>query len=230
MLFLGLFLFEILLLFLLSRAVTRTISGTLYRITGNKTLSIGLYSLIFLPGTLIHEMSHFLVATILFVRTGQIRLFPHIIDNEIRLGSVAIGGTDPIRRLLIGIAPVIIGIILILTSVFYLASNINLRLPFQITWSTLIQVLILLYILFAIGNTMFASKKDMEGAAEVFLALFVIFLSLYFLGIRIPGALINNLFTKDVIELIQKANLFLAVPISLDLLLYLLLKAGSLKN
>lgn len=223
----AIFLFEILLLFLLSKLLTRTISNTLYSITRNRKLVIVFYSILFFPGTLIHEMSHFFMATILLVRTGKIRLFPYNINGEIHLGSVAIAKTDPIRRLLIGTAPIIVGTSIILVSVLYLASAMTFSLPLQFDSETVLSVFFLLYILFVTGNTMFASKRDMEGATEILLAFLLLFLSLYFLGIRIPAEFVDHFPRQAIVDGIKKADFFLTFPLTLDLLLYLVLKIAN---
>src|ERR1700681_939898 len=97
--FILLFLFEVFILFLVSRLMTRVLSF----------LPIFLISFIFLPGIIIHELSHLLVASILFVKTGEIEFMPQVQDEGLKLGSVSIAKTDPIRRFIIGVSPIILG-------------------------------------------------------------------------------------------------------------------------
>ena len=96
-----LFIGELILLFLLSRALTKTLS---------RFLSISALSFLFLPGVIVHELSHMLVAAILIVPIGEIEFMPKRTEGGVKLGSVAIGSCDPIRRAIIGFAPVFVGL------------------------------------------------------------------------------------------------------------------------
>ena len=79
-----------------------------------------LYYYLQAPGTIWHELSHYLMAKILFVRTGNVRLFqfrPTAYRDErgrptgrVVLGYVETYRTDPIRQSLIGVAPLLSGL------------------------------------------------------------------------------------------------------------------------
>ncbi|MBI3342297.1 hypothetical protein HY024_04195 [Candidatus Curtissbacteria bacterium] len=43
------------------------------------------------------------------------------------------------------------------------------------------------YIVFQVGNGMFSSRRDMEGALELGVAVLILIIVLYFLGIRLPN-------------------------------------------
>jgi hypothetical protein len=79
-------------------------------LTHSIEISIAFFSLIFFPGVLVHELSHFLMAKILGVKTGRISLIPRS-DRKgyLRMGYVETVKTDPLRDTLIGIAPLISG-------------------------------------------------------------------------------------------------------------------------
>lgn len=172
---------------------------------------------IFFPGTIIHELSHLLMAGLLFVPTGHIELWPKLEGDHVKLGSVAIAETDIFRRFLVGAAPFIFGTALLLGLLFYAAQN-NL-------FANNIYILLLAYTSFEIGNTMFSSKKDMEGALELFGALIFIGLVLYFLGIRLPSANITGIFENPVVtQVFQQGNIYLLIPLGLDVLILLVLK------
>lgn len=173
-------------------------------------LPINLISFIFLPGIIIHELSHFLAASLLFVPTGEIEFMPKVEGQSIKLGSVAIGRSDPIRRFLIGVAPVILGILVI-----------SVVLSFTKTYtSPLFLNFLLFYTLFVIGNTMFSSKKDMEGALVLLISISVILGTSYYSGARLPQEFFANVSSKG--EILRQIDLFLPVVIGLDLTLYFL--------
>ena len=62
------------------------------------------------PGVLLHELSHFVMARLLRVRTGRFSLLPSLMeDGKLRLGFVETDETDLLREALIGTAPLITG-------------------------------------------------------------------------------------------------------------------------
>lgn len=198
---------EIGFLFILSRIVSKTVS---------RFLSIHVLSFLFLPGVIVHELSHWLIASILFVRVGEIEFKPKIEDHGLKLGSVAIAKTDPIRRAIIGFAPIFVGLIIILGAVHIFTANLSFFWSNQI-YIAVFLVLGIFYILFVVSNTMFSSKADMEGTLELSIVFLVIFIALYFTGFRFPDYLIKSLFLKEVLGIVQKSSMFLLVPIAIDL-------------
>src|SRR3989344_4485833 len=145
--------FEISALFLLSRAMTKALS---------KFLSINLLSFLFLPGVIIHELSHLLIAGVLLVPVGHMEFTPKKSQNGVKLGSIEIAKTDPIRRSIIGFAPVFVGLMIVVSIVYIFTSNIEL-LKSQNIYILTGTIFAICYLLFAISNTMFSSGKDMEG-------------------------------------------------------------------
>src|SRR5438105_14179391 len=116
---------ELFALFLLSRVLTRLLSVFFHRITRSQTITIYLIALLFFPGTLIHELAHFFMARLLFVPVANMEFIPKLNGSTVKLGSVSIARTDPIRRLLIGMAPFFIGTSILL-GVLFLATRNNL--------------------------------------------------------------------------------------------------------
>ena len=108
----GLIWFALLLmpLVILQRLLHREIQAILLIWTRNLALTVGLFSLIFLPGVFLHEFSHWLMARLLGVRTGRFSIIPHALpDGRLQLGFVETALTDPLRDSLIGLAPLITG-------------------------------------------------------------------------------------------------------------------------
>jgi hypothetical protein len=187
--------------------------------TKSQTTTIHLLSILFLPGVIIHELAHMLVASILFVPVGEIEFFPKLTENGVKLGSVSIAKTDPVRRALIGFAPVFIGVLIFLGMLFYFDTMRNRVELFG--WGVHAMVL---YTVFEIGNTMFSSSKDMEGTLELFGALCFVAIILYIAGVRIDISVIEKIFTAGIVEFIKKADVFLSLPIVLDLCVWGLTK------
>lgn len=97
-------------LFLLVRFVHREIQVNLLLIVRHPELVKVIFSLLFVPGVILHELSHYLVAQLLGVRTGRFSLIPQSMpDGRLQLGYVETAQTDVLRDSLIGFAPLIFG-------------------------------------------------------------------------------------------------------------------------
>ena len=205
-----LFFLELAFLFLLSRFLTKSLLKLFFRITKNNKIAVGLLVFLFFPGTVVHEMAHLLSAGLLFVKTGSMELFPKITESEIRLGSVEIAKTDPLRRAIIGVAPVLLGLAMIFGILFYLQA-FAIKNPVLYLFS--------FYILFAIGNTLFSSKKDLEGTIEFLLALSFLLSALFIIKTEIATAFLQALQKPEVVNFFKNADLFLIAPILIDLVI-----------
>ena len=206
------FLFELLILFFLSRRLTSDLSFLIYSVFRSRRLSIILMAIIFLPGTIIHEFSHALMAHLLFVHVGKMELMPTLSGENLKLGSVEVGRTDIFRNFFIGIAPFLVGVGLLLFLLYYSFSNDLLGANFL--------TVVILYALFVIANTMYSSRKDMEGAVQFFAATILPIAFLYFLGVRVPGFNHENIISLTN-QFFKTASLYLCVPLILDISLIL---------
>jgi len=181
---------------------------------------------IFLPGTIIHELAHLFTAAIMFVPVGRIAILPEVDGEEIHLGSVEIGQTDILRRTLIGVAPLLLGLAVIMGILWLSMDNLS--------TGPIWQKLLGLYLIFQIGNSMFSSRKDMEEVLLFLVGLMAVSLAIlagiYFLGLM-PGLLnfLNNDFTAFQKFFLQ-ADIFLLVPLGINIVLFLIAKTFSLKR
>jgi len=107
---LGWFLFLLGGLIFLQHRLHFEIQAVLLLLTRRSDLTIALFSILFLPGVLIHETSHFLMAKLLRVKTGRISLIPQPLTNgRLQLGFVETAPTDLVRDVLIGSTPLLVG-------------------------------------------------------------------------------------------------------------------------
>lgn len=199
------------LLYILSRRVTRLLSRLFMQLFHSQSIAVHLLSFIFLPGVILHELSHLLIASILFVPTGEVEFFPEIHGSEVKMGSVAIARTDPFRRFLIGVAPLIGGLGILLLSSTYLLNAL-------LSW----QSLLLFYITFEVANTMFSSSKDMEGAIGFLVGTLLIALILQLVGVPVWITLVHTAQNSFVTGIIMRMILYLLLAIGLDVFLVLL--------
>lgn len=134
------------------------------------------FSLIFFPGILVHELSHYVTAKLLKVRTGKISLIPEPVGRgRIRLGYVETATSDPLRDTLIGMAPLIAGGLI---SAYIGLTRLGLDQFIQVTQQTGLQAgleafyqvmasnglpadfWLWLYLAFTISSMMFPSESD----------------------------------------------------------------------
>ncbi|MFQ5421011.1 MAG: hypothetical protein ACE5EY_11700, partial [Anaerolineae bacterium] len=162
-------------LLLIQRWIHRHLHGVSLLAAGKAERAVALYALILLPGVLLHEVSHWLMATFVGVRTGSFSLWPRPqADGSVQLGYVEYykGRTlGPIRESLIGGAPLLAGTAVILLIGFRVFGVADLTTAVQsgdvnslaTALDSLFQTndfLVWLYLLFAIGNGMMPSRSD----------------------------------------------------------------------
>jgi hypothetical protein len=159
------------LMLLVHRWLEAHLQGLAYLITGHPTVAMWVFFIVFLPGTLVHELSHWLAARLLGVRTGHIVIWPQEKRNgAVWLGAVQVGRADAFRSSLIGLAPLVAG------SVLSAIVGAHLRLDtlgsvlvageWHTAWGKLGESVGLpdfwlwIYLLFAIANRMLPSPAD----------------------------------------------------------------------
>lgn len=92
------------------RWINRHLQGIWLLIFRDPDVAMITYSLTVLPGVVLHEGSHWIIATLIGVRTGRFSVFPErTADGHLRLGFVETERTDVIREALIGAAPLLAG-------------------------------------------------------------------------------------------------------------------------
>lgn len=196
--------FLLVLLFIISRKTANYIYFIFFLLTNSQKLSIAIVSLILLPGTIVHELSHFLLASILRVPTGELSVIPTIDEKngQVKAGRLEIGKVDPFRHALVGLAPLVVGILLI-----YVIG--------KIFFSSYIQPItfIGIYLLFIVSATMFSSNKDMESLKIALPVTCLIILSLYFIGLRI--SLTANLIVR-IGSILKELNGYLLIAAAVN--------------
>ncbi len=170
----GLFWFVLMLipLVFIQRFLHREIQAVLLIITRNPQLTIGLFSVLFFPGVALHELSHFLVAKLLFVPIGNFSLVPQTLkDGRLQLGYVETRQTDVARDSLIGAAPLFAGGLFVAYAAIYHLHLLPLwdvlrNGQFDLFWlgiTLLPQVkdfYVWFYLTFAVSSTMMPSTSD----------------------------------------------------------------------
>ncbi len=101
---------SLVLFLLVQRWLHQQIQILFFLLTRRINLALTLFALLFLPGVLLHETSHFVVARLLGVKTRKFSLLPQVtVDARLRLGYVETAKADVFRDTLIGAAPLLVG-------------------------------------------------------------------------------------------------------------------------
>jgi hypothetical protein len=181
-------------LFFMKRWINRHVQGLGLLLVGDNEGAMFLYFVLLLPGILIHELSHWLAARLLGVRTGKISLWPSKSrGNQMRMGSVRVARTDPFRASLIGVAPLVSGSLAILTIGQLILGlgdlgEVLLNREWEQVWESVLVHLqtpdfwLWLYLIFAISNAMLPSETDREPWRPVILFMCLAAILFYLTG------------------------------------------------
>lgn len=215
-----------LLLYPLNRWISAHVQGVAFLLTGSHQVAVWLFWALFLPGTFLHEVSHWLTAVVLGARASKLSIWPKVKRRgELQMGSVQVEVSDPFRHSLIGLAPLVFGSVVVLL----IGRRLNLEhlaLAFsggdlEQIWRAINEILaapdvwLWLYLIFAISNAMLPSASDRESWWSVMLYLSLALLLLIGLGI-------NPAFSSDVqaVALTILSHLFSAFAITLGVDLF----------
>lgn len=225
------------LLLLIQRWIHTHLHGISLLLMGRPERAVVLYAIILLPGVFLHELSHWIAATLLGVRTGAFSLIPRMhSDGTVQLGYVEYykGRTlGPIRESIIGGAPLLAGTAVILLIGFHVFSVTNLTAALQSGQIDTLLValgdiystndfLIWLYLLFAVSNGMMPSKSDRRAWPAFLLAISVLALFLYLLGLQ--DIVVAGL-TEPATTIFGYLGLALSMAIGVDIFFMLLIAA-----
>jgi len=179
----------------LQRVLHREIQAALYVASGgNAQLTMMVFSILFFPGVVLHEFSHFIMAKILFVRTRGFSIIPKMMpQGYLRMGYVEVAESDIVRDALIGAAPLILGNLVVAyiaiyrlhliplwdvlrngqMSLFWMGVTMLPRVPDFALW---------FYLTFAISSTMLPSQSDRHAWLPLGLSVAVLFALALFAG------------------------------------------------
>lgn len=160
-------------IFFLSRTIVQDLFTVLHRILRVPSLVFRAVAFLFLPGTLVHEAAHYIAAKLLFLKVIGFSLVPQWKHNNMRLGSVTYIRRDPFRGILVGIAPVLIGVIILerLISLIPFPTHLDGYTAFYV------------FSIFLISATMFSSKQDLVDLLRILPYAIIVIVLFYFLDI-----------------------------------------------
>lgn len=199
-LFLGLVL-ALIALIILRDSLNRFIFHYLMLIIRNSKVTMLVFALLFLPGVALHEFSHWLVAKLLFVKIHRFSLLPEwVAEGTVRFGFVEMSKTDKIRGALIGLAPLLTGVVVILWIAFY-----HLRLELMVegivgldldrlgegikVFLSTPDVLLWCYLLLAVSNTMLPSSSDRNAWLPAGIVFIIVYITIILVDLGSPTSI-----------------------------------------
>lgn len=190
-----------------------------YGWTKNLTFATYVIAALYLPGVIIHELSHLVVAVFLLLDVKGMSLIPHAEPTPggigLQLGSVEYYRQDPIRGAIVGIAPFIVGNIVL----YFLFIN-----PYLSSLSSPLREILLSYLVLILSSTMFSSKQDMIDVWVVLLFLGVLIGILTFLRFPLVQYLILIADSTVYTTIMTQLNLYLLYSAIANFAVYMILK------
>jgi hypothetical protein len=192
----GLFWFVAMLvpLIFLQRLLHREIQAVFLILTRDARITMGIFSILFLPGVFLHELSHFIMAKLLAVRTGSFSIFPRSLpDGKLQLGYVETSRADIVRDSLIGAAPLIVGTLFVAYVAIY-------QFEMRILWDvfrngqmnlfwmgmralpSVHDFFLWFFLVFVVSSTMMPSESDRHAWLELLISVGVLFSITLLLG------------------------------------------------
>lgn len=166
------------------RWITQRLQELSLRWVGDPDVALVLYFVLVLPGVVIHELSHWLMAVVLRVRVRRFSIGPRRKgrSRQVSLGSIQVANVDRVRGSFIGLAPLLGGsavILLIGNQVLGVDDLVEMVAGQGVTGilASLEQLIhvadfwLWLYLIFAVSNAMLPSESDMASLSPVLIFL-----------------------------------------------------------
>ncbi|MBI3620004.1 hypothetical protein HY214_02570 [Candidatus Roizmanbacteria bacterium] len=210
----GLFLAEMGSIFWLSRQTVNELFFFLRTFIHQERVVFSLVSLLFFPGTILHEMAHFITALALMLRVREITIFPKFHANYIKLGSVVYEKQDFVRGVLVGIAPIFAGLFF-----FWFVARFNLF-PSDTLWLNML----ITYLIFTISSTMFSSKQDLVDVVFILPLFLLIGGVVYIFNINLSFITHNGVVVDGLTSFLKEVNIYLGFSLIMNIGLLAVLK------
>lgn len=217
-------------LLFMQRWIHAHLHGISLLLVGRPDLAVIIYAVILFPGVVLHEVSHWLAATLLGVRTGGMSVLPRRQpDGTLQLGYVEYykGRTlGPIRESLIGAAPLISGTAVILLighrifgvtdlAVAIRAGDVAILAEAMVQLLATPNIFVWLYLIFAVSNAMLPSKSDRHAWPGFLVVMGIVVAIIAILGRN--TALVDNL-THPVAVLFGYLGTAFSIALAVDLI------------
>ncbi len=228
----GVFAIALVALAWLSVQISLQMQQVVYNITRSVDWAVVVYFLLMLPGIVAHEAAHWVVAWLLGLKPGRFTVWPRRRGRMVGLGSVTARDGGALRNSLVGMAPLLIGTLLVALlargwfggpalpqmagaepalegaahglRLWWLSLLAAFRRPDAALWA---------YLIFAVANGMMPSAPDREPLKPVLT--YAALAALAYVALGMPLSLLG-----DALEAVQRPllhlNSALLVTVALD--------------
>jgi hypothetical protein len=183
----------------LSRWISLQVQIIGWRLTGDERAAVVIYYLLLLPGILLHELCHLVMARLLGLKVGKLSLGPKARGQYVQLGSVTVASGGVLRDSLVGMAP-FLGGTAVLLAVGYRVFDVGALGEAWLSggWRAVLGAVpsvwqvpdfgLWAYVIFAVSNAMMPSAADRQPWLIAGLYLLLAALAAYLLGALAPAA------------------------------------------
>ena len=213
---LGLLLFfaDILILYIVSRYMITELFHFLHFFIRRRNIIFATIAVIFLPGTILHELSHYIAATILFLQVGEVHIMPTWKENHLQLGRVTYKKTDVVRSIIVGVAPFFGALFFFwFVGAFHLFPHTH-----------MIITLIFGYLLFSVSANMFSSRQDLVDLIYIIPLCLIAGTVFYITNIKISVAF-PEVWLQNTADLLQRINIYITICIAIHVIMILIFKS-----
>lgn len=212
-----LFFAGILILYAVSRYMITELFHFLHFFIRRRDIIFSTIAVIFLPGTILHEISHYLVATALRLQVGEVHIMPTWKENNLQLGRVTYKKADVVRSIAVGVAPFFGALFFFwFVGAFHLFPHTH-----------IIITLIFGYLLFSISANMFSSRQDLVDLIYVIPLCLIAGTVFYITNVKISLAF-PEVWLQNMADLLQRVNIYITISVVIHIIMILVFKSLKL--
>ena len=209
-----LFITSIFILYFVSRYMLTELFHFLHLFIRRRDVIFSTIAVIFLPGTILHELSHYIAATILFLQVGEVHIMPTWKENHLQLGRVTYKKTDVVRSIIVGVAPFFGALFFFwFVGAFHLFPHTH-----------MIITLIFGYLLFSVSANMFSSRQDLVDLIYIIPLCLIAGTVFYITNIKISVAF-PEVWLQNTADLLQRINIYITICIAIHVIMILIFKS-----
>lgn len=209
-----LFFFVIFILYAVSRYMINELFHFLHLFIRRRDIIFSTIAVIFLPGTILHELSHYLIATVLRLQVGEVHIMPAWKENHLQLGRVTYKKTDVVRSIMVGVAPFFGALFF-----FWFIGAFHL---FPTTH--IIITLFFGYLLFSVSANMFSSRQDLVDLIHIIPICLITGAVFYITNIKI-SLVVPDVWLQNIANPLQTINIYITISIAINIIMILVFKS-----
>lgn len=229
----GVFAGALLVLAWLSARISLLIQQSVYNVTGSIDMAVLIYFLLLLPGIVLHEAAHWIVAKLLGLKPGRFTVWPKRRGRMVGLGSVTARDGGMVLNSLVGMAPLFLGTLLVALMARAWFGGNQLAQTFAgdelRTWFSTVaaafrrpDAAIWAYLIFTTANGMMPSAPDREPVKP--LLVYIALAALLYVALGMPLQPLADALEASTAPLAH-LNSALIVTVALDIAVVLVLLA-----